>query len=72
MMVGMDSSNPERYHLTLSSAGRPVMNGWWGSETVARSRFRDWIGKHGVLPGARITLVDEETGATLTTWPDEA
>jgi hypothetical protein len=23
-------------------------------------------------PGARITLVDEDTGTVLTTWPDEA
>jgi hypothetical protein len=27
------------------------------------------IGEHGSRPGARITLVDEETGETLTEWP---
>jgi acyl-coenzyme A synthetase/AMP-(fatty) acid ligase len=64
--------NPERFHLTLSSAGRPVVHGWWASEVTARGKFRDWIGAHGALPGARVTLVDEETGETLTTWPDEA
>jgi hypothetical protein len=62
----------ERFHLTLTSAGRPVMNGWWGSEATARGKHRDWIGEHGGMPDARVTLVDEETGETLTTWPDEA
>lgn len=62
--------NPDRYHLTLTTAGRPMMQGWWGNEAVACSRFRDWVGDWG-RPGARITLVDEETGATLTTWPEE-
>jgi len=64
--------NPERFHLTLTSTGRPVMQGWWGSGTVARSQFTTWIGSWGGLPGARVVLVDEETGETLTTWPDEA
>lgn len=63
--------NPERYHLTLTSAGRPMMQGWWGNEGVARSRFRDWVGDWG-RPGARVTLADEETGSVLTAWPDEA
>jgi hypothetical protein len=63
MMAGVTSNSaPGRYHLTLTSDGRPAMHGWWGSETVAR-----W-GR----PGVRITLVDEDTGAALTTWPDEA
>jgi hypothetical protein len=63
--------NPGRYHLTLTSDGRPAMHGWWGSETVARRKATAWIGQWG-RPGARITLVDEDTGTTLTTWPDEA
>lgn len=33
-------------------------------------QFRSWVGEHGML-GARIMLVDEETGETLTEWPDE-
>jgi len=64
-------TSPERYHLLLTLAGRPSMHGWWASEATARSRFRDWIGERGSMPGARITLVDEETGTVLTTWPDE-
>jgi hypothetical protein len=63
--------NPDRYHVTLTSDGRPAMHGWWGSESVARRKVTAWIGHWG-RPGARITLVDEDTGATLTTWPDEA
>lgn len=63
---------PDRFRVTLAAAGREVMNGWWASEETARSKFRDWIGEHGSRPGARITLVDEETDTTLTTWPDEA
>jgi hypothetical protein len=73
MMVAVSSNHsPTRYHLTLTSTGRPVMHGWWGSEPVARGKFRDWIGEHGTLPSARVTLVDEDTGTTLTTWPNEA
>lgn len=63
--------HPERYHLTLTSAGRPVAQGWRGSEAVARRKFTRWIGEHGNIPDARVTLVDEETGETLTTWPEE-
>lgn len=63
--------NPDRFHLTLTSAGRPVQHGWWASEVTARRKFTAWIGEHGNLPGARVTLVDEETGATLTAWPGE-
>lgn len=62
----------DRFRVTLTAAGRTVMRGWWASETVARGKFRDWIGEHGSRPGARITLVDEEVGAVLATWPDEA
>lgn len=62
---------PDRFRVTLTAAGRTVLNGWWASEATARSKFRDWIGEHGSRPGARITLVDEETGTVLTTRPDE-
>jgi len=47
------------------------MHGWWGSEETAREQLPVWVGSWSELPDARITLVDEETGATLTTWPDE-
>lgn len=72
MMVGVNSNIPGRYHLLLTAAGRPVAHGWWGSEAVARGKFRDWIGEHGGMPGARVTLVDEGTGEKLASWPDEA
>jgi hypothetical protein len=62
--------HPARYHLTLAVAGRPVAQGWWRSETVARGKFTAWVGAWG-RPGARITLTDEETGAALTAWPEE-
>lgn len=62
--------NAERYHLTLTSRGHRVMQGWWGDRAVAEAKLTRWIGEHGVLPDPRVTLVDEETGAALTTWPD--
>jgi hypothetical protein len=64
--------NAERFHLTLTSADRPVLNGWWADESTARRKHRDWIGEHGSMPGARVTLADEEDVGVLTTWPDEA
>ncbi|WP_369274542.1 hypothetical protein AB5J55_35495 [Streptomyces sp. R11] len=65
------ADSPGRYHLTLTAAGRPTMQGWWGSEAVARGKFTSWVGDRGV-PGVRVTLVDEETGTVLTTWPEQA
>jgi hypothetical protein len=59
-----------RYHLTLTLDSQPAMQGWWGSEATARRRFTAWIGERG-RPGAQIVLVDEETGETLATWPNE-
>lgn len=61
--------NPERFHLTLRFAGRPAAHGWWGSETVARAKAVEWVGDWG-RPGATVTLVNEETGAVLTAWPE--
>src|ERR1051325_6493514 len=60
--------NPSRYHVTLSSAGRPVQHGWWGSESTARSKSRDWVGSGGA--DARVGLVDEGTGGALHEWPE--
>ncbi|MGQ3551673.1 hypothetical protein [Streptomyces rochei] len=59
-----------RYRVTVTVEGRPLMHGWWGSETTARRKFTAWVGEHGSRPGARVTLTDEETGETLTEWPD--
>ncbi|MES4886180.1 hypothetical protein ABVB69_37690 [Streptomyces sp. NPDC000349] len=59
-----------RYHLTLTAGGREMLHGWWASETVARSKFTAWVGRHGDRPQAHLTLTDEETDRTLTQWPD--
>lgn len=64
----MDTVNPERYHLTLSTADRPVLHGWWGDETVARGKFTTLVGEQG-RDGVRITLVDEEASEVLDSWP---
>ncbi|MCX4480262.1 hypothetical protein OOK44_28040 [Streptomyces cellulosae] len=62
----------DRYRVTVSSAGRPAISEWWSREEVARGKFRDWAGQCGGLPDVRVTLCDEETGVTLTEWPEEA
>ncbi|KOX32770.1 hypothetical protein ADL07_11365 [Streptomyces sp. NRRL F-4707] len=59
-----------RYRVTVTTGGQPLIQGWWGSEVIARRKFTAWVGEHGDRPGARVTLVDEETGETLTEWPD--
>jgi hypothetical protein len=63
---------PGRFHLTLTVDHQPVMHGWWDGEKTARRKFTRWIGEHGSMAGARVTLVDEEAAETLTTWPDGA
>ncbi|WP_318201018.1 hypothetical protein [Streptomyces sp. SCL15-4] len=63
--------SPGRYHLLLTVGGRPVQHGWWDAEATARRKFKRWIGDWG-RPGARIVLTDDETGETLTAWPEEA
>ncbi|MFB7575666.1 hypothetical protein [Streptomyces sp. NPDC056165] len=68
----MSTVHPERYHLTLTTAGRPVAHGWWGSSTMADRKFASWVGEYGSIPDVRITLTDEQQGSVLTTWPDEA
>jgi hypothetical protein len=62
----------QRYHLTLSTGGRPVMHGWWGKRATAERKFSSWIGEHGSVSGARVVLVDEQEQRVLTSWPDEA
>lgn len=71
-MMGVVHSNPApgRYHLQLTTGGRPVVHGWWGSEATARRKMASWIGDWG-QPGTRVTLTDEETGEQLAAWPDE-
>lgn len=65
-----DQADVSRFHLTLSSAGRIVQQGWWPDESVARGKFTTWVGFG--LPDTRVTLVDEETGETLEEWPEES
>ena len=60
-----------RYHLLLSSGGRPVQHGWWASEATARRKFARWVGEYSSMPEPQITLTDEETGEQLAEWPDE-
>ncbi|MFI6491197.1 hypothetical protein [Streptomyces sp. NPDC050564] len=61
-----------RFHLTLHAGARPVMHGWWGKRATADDKFRRWIGEHGSVDGARITLIDEQEQQLLKTWPDES
>ena len=63
---------PGRFHLILTSGGRPVQHGWWGNEATARDKFRRWVGAVGKMPEPQVTLVDEETGEELASWPGAA
>ena len=63
-------TDPGRYHLTLHSGDRPVMHGYWADLATAEDKFTRWIGEHGSVDGARVTLVDEETGEELAEWPE--
>ncbi|MFF9158273.1 hypothetical protein ACF1AB_39295 [Streptomyces sp. NPDC014846] len=68
------SSNPDqasRFHLLLSSHGQAVQHGWWGSESVARTKFSRWVGEYGTMPGGRIALTDEETDTVVQVWPPQ-
>ncbi|MFJ9099527.1 hypothetical protein ACIRJM_13710 [Streptomyces sp. NPDC102405] len=64
------TSEQERFRITVSSAGRAVMRGWWVDEVVARNKFRDWIGSHQDLGEPHFTLTDETDGTLLTSWPE--
>ncbi len=41
-----------------------------GGKETARRRFSAWVGEYGSMPGARITLTDEQHSNVLMTWPD--
>ena len=58
-----------RYRVTVEVDGQPVIQGWWDEHTTAGAKCARWIVRHGARPGARITLVDEGTGETVTSWP---
>jgi hypothetical protein len=59
---------PGRYRLTLTVDGHAIADGWWGLHATADGRMKDWIGLHG-RDGARIELVDTETGDVIRSWP---
>ncbi|MFF1301076.1 hypothetical protein [Streptomyces sp. NPDC058296] len=62
----------DRYHLTLTIEGRPVMRGWWSELKTAERKFAAWVGERGGVAGTRITLTDEaDGGRVLKAWPDE-
>ncbi|MFE8948161.1 hypothetical protein [Streptomyces sp. NPDC007856] len=65
-------TSPGRYHLLLTTSGRPVQHGWWASGETARRKLVGWIGAVGNMPEPQITLTDEETGTALATWPTES
>lgn len=69
-MAAVDEA--QRFHLTVTSAGRLVVQGWWGSEATARRTYLSWVGEYGSMPDARITLIDERRGRTLLMWSAEA
>ncbi|MER8226487.1 hypothetical protein ABTZ58_39595 [Streptomyces sp. NPDC094143] len=52
----------ERFHLTLSSAGQLVMQGWWGKQATAEHQYRSWIGLRGRIDDARIGLAERAAG----------
>ena len=65
----MDTS---RFHLTLTTGGKPVMHGWWPDLATAERKFAAWKNERGGRAGARITLTDEADGEqVLKAWPDE-
>ncbi|MFD5795578.1 hypothetical protein ACFWIO_18970 [Streptomyces diastatochromogenes] len=67
----MEAVNPGRYHLLLTSIGRPVQHGWWQNEETARRKFTRWIGEYGNMPQPRVPLTDEDAGERLASWPEE-
>lgn len=47
------------------------MHGYWADQATAERKYTRWIGEHGSVAGARVTLVDEATGSVLRSWPDD-
>lgn len=62
---------PERFHLTVATAGRTVMHGWWSSEATARGKFRDWVGTYRKMPDVHVVLAERTGGGELLleSWP---
>ncbi len=60
-------TSPGHYHLLLAARERPVQHGWWGSEDVARDKFRDWLGLYGAPCPAPASPCQTRTTATCWT-----
>ncbi|MFF0398482.1 hypothetical protein ACFYSJ_22355 [Streptomyces sp. NPDC005248] len=41
----------QRFHVTLSHSGRPIMHGWWPDLRTAERKFAAWIGERGGMDG---------------------
>jgi hypothetical protein len=61
----------ERFHLTLSTGGRPVMHGWWPDQATAERKLAGWVGEFGAVDQAAVTLTDTATGTVLEFWPKD-
>lgn len=62
------SDPPGRYRVSLTIDSIHIADGWWNSRTIAEKKFTNWVGEQG-RDGARIELVDTETGGVLKAWP---
>ncbi|UUA11584.1 MULTISPECIES: hypothetical protein [Streptomyces] len=63
----------ERFHLTLSSGGQPVMHGWWCKQSTAEHQYLSWIGSWGSIDRAEIVLTEraEDGEHVIASWsPD--
>jgi hypothetical protein len=65
-------TSPERFHLTLSTAGRTVIHGWWTTEATAHSKYRNWIDTYSTLPDAHVALAELTNSGEqlLASWPN--
>ncbi|WP_328974195.1 hypothetical protein [Streptomyces canus] len=67
-------TDPSDFHLVLTSAGRPVMHGWWSDGATAERKFSEWIGSHSAIKGAAVVLAERSADGerVLMSWPVEA
>ncbi|MDQ1013601.1 hypothetical protein [Streptomyces afghaniensis] len=68
----MSDLDDERFHLTLTAGGLPLMHGWWGKRPTAEHQYRSWIGSWGSVGGARIVLTERVSHGeqVLASWPE--
>ncbi len=67
-------TDPRDFYLTLTSAGRPVMHGWWSDEATAERKFSEWIGSHSAIEAAAVVLAEQSVDGerVLMSWSAEA